>query len=61
MKELLPPEPVKPLSDDCCGGGSCCPCVWDTYYENIAAWREEKRKIEGQHFPAQKADKLADK
>ncbi|GGF80015.1 oxidoreductase-like domain-containing protein [Alteromonas lipolytica] len=39
----LPPEPEKPLYSDCCGGGSCCPCVWDDYYEKLAIWREAKQ------------------
>jgi hypothetical protein len=41
-----PPEPEKPLRDDCCGGGSCCPCIWDVYYEKLAKWREAKKAIE---------------
>lgn len=40
----LPPEPEKPLRDDCCGGGSCCPCIWDVYYEKLAAWKEAKKE-----------------
>ncbi len=43
---VLPPEPEKPLLDDCCGGGSCCPCVWDVYYEKHAKWREAKKVLE---------------
>ncbi|MBB1278098.1 oxidoreductase-like domain-containing protein [Pseudoalteromonas sp. SR43-3] len=35
----LPQKPEKPKSDECCGGGSCCPCVWDEYKEKLAAWR----------------------
>ena len=42
----LPPEPEKPLYSDCCGGGSCCPCVWDYYYEKLAEWREMKKALE---------------
>ncbi|WP_338518019.1 oxidoreductase-like domain-containing protein [Alteromonas gracilis] len=42
----LPPEPEKPLRDDCCGGGSCCPCIWDVYYEKLAKWREAKDALE---------------
>jgi hypothetical protein len=44
----IPPEPEKPLPSDCCGGGACCPCVWDYYYEKLAEWREAKRAIETQ-------------
>ncbi len=44
----LPPEPEKPLNSDCCGGGACCPCVWDVYFEKLAEWREAKRVLETQ-------------
>lgn len=44
--QALPPEPEKPLRDDCCGGGSCCPCIWDVYYEKLAKWREAKKALE---------------
>lgn len=39
------PEPQKPKPDECCGGGSCCPCVWDTYREQRKAWLEVNEKI----------------
>lgn len=42
----LPEEPEKPLRDDCCGGGSCCPCIWDVYYEKLAKWKEAKREFD---------------
>lgn len=32
-------KPQKPKSDECCGGGSCCPCVWDEYKENLQRWQ----------------------
>lgn len=32
-------EPVAPDSSDCCGSGSCCPCVWDYYRAEQQAWR----------------------
>ncbi|KAF4718257.1 hypothetical protein FOZ63_029206, partial [Perkinsus olseni] len=32
-----PPPPEPPGPDDCCGSG-CCPCIWDTYYENVERW-----------------------
>lgn len=32
-------EPVAPESSDCCGSGSCCPCVWDYYRAEQQAWR----------------------
>ena len=42
----LPEEPEKPLRDDCCGGGACCPCIWDVYYEKLDKWREAKKAQE---------------
>lgn len=45
-KSNLPPEPEKPLKDDCCGGGSCCPCVWDAYFEKLDEWKEKVKKRE---------------
>jgi sulfite reductase alpha subunit-like flavoprotein len=30
-------RPIAPDASDCCGSG-CCPCVWDTYYERLAAF-----------------------
>ena len=44
--DSLPEEPEKPLRDDCCGGGACCPCIWDVYYEKLAKWKEAKRELE---------------
>ena len=41
----LPPEPEKPLNSDCCGGGSCCPCVWDVYYEKYREWQDACHKL----------------
>ncbi|WP_392344874.1 oxidoreductase-like domain-containing protein [Pseudoalteromonas prydzensis] len=32
-------KPIRPASDECCGGGSCCPCVWDEYKEELKVWR----------------------
>tara|TARA_Y100000034_G_scaffold61073_1_gene74178 strand:+ start:541 stop:771 length:231 start_codon:yes stop_codon:yes gene_type:complete len=37
-------KPEKPLRDDCCGGGSCCPCIWDVYYERLAQWKEAMKE-----------------
>lgn len=56
MKEL-PPEPEKPLLDDCCGG-ACCPCIWDIYFEKLAQWRDAKKAIEANNareFPSQQS------
>ncbi len=35
-------EPVAPESSDCCGSGSCCPCVWDYYREQLAIWQHQQ-------------------
>ncbi|WP_372858984.1 oxidoreductase-like domain-containing protein [Pseudoalteromonas sp.] len=41
MQENIPStKPERPKSDECCGGGSCCPCVWDEYKEKLAAWKK---------------------
>ncbi|WP_199609507.1 oxidoreductase-like domain-containing protein [Flocculibacter collagenilyticus] len=32
-------KPKRPESNECCGSGSCCPCVWDDYREKLKAWR----------------------
>ncbi|MAI37195.1 MULTISPECIES: oxidoreductase-like domain-containing protein [unclassified Alteromonas] len=45
-KNNLPPEPEKPLKDDCCGGGSCCPCVWDAYFEKLDEWKDKVKMLE---------------
>ena len=39
-------KPQKPADDDCCGGGSCCPCVWDTYHTELALWRSAIKEQE---------------
>ena len=33
-------KPQRPSPDECCGGGSCCPCVWDEYREALKQWRD---------------------
>lgn len=33
-------KPDKPAPNECCGGGSCCPCVWDDYFEKLQSWQE---------------------
>ncbi|WP_007375583.1 oxidoreductase-like domain-containing protein [Pseudoalteromonas sp. Bsw20308] len=43
-KNILKPE--KPKSDECCGGGSCCPCVWDTYKEKLKKWQLTQPQID---------------
>lgn len=37
-------EPVAPESSDCCGSGSCCPCVWDYYRAEQKAWLGQKEQ-----------------
>ena len=37
-------EPVAPQSSDCCGSGSCCPCVWDYYRAEQKAWQVQKEQ-----------------
>ncbi len=39
-KILVKPEP--PESNECCGSGSCCPCVWDYYREQLAIWQQQQ-------------------
>ncbi|MEO1889121.1 MAG: oxidoreductase-like domain-containing protein [Cycloclasticus sp.] len=38
------PKPIRPENDDCCGGGGCCPCVWDTYFNALDLWEEQEEK-----------------
>ena len=35
----LPPRPVPPRPDECCGGG-CPRCVYDLYDEAVAEWEK---------------------
>ncbi|KOO59598.1 oxidoreductase [Rheinheimera sp. KL1] len=41
-------EPVAPESSDCCGSGSCCPCVWDYYRAEQKAWQVQKEQEQKQ-------------
>jgi hypothetical protein len=43
-KILVKPEP--PESNECCGSGSCCPCVWDYYREQLALWQQQQLAAE---------------
>jgi len=45
MEKQLP-KPERPANDDCCGGGACCPCVWDFYHEQLQKWNEQQAKLE---------------
>ncbi|MBU2179775.1 MAG: hypothetical protein KJ930_10135 [Gammaproteobacteria bacterium] len=40
IKMIEKPEP--PASNECCGSGSCCPCVWDYYREQLAIWQQQQ-------------------
>ena len=40
MSEVVE-KPKKPQPNECCGGGSCCPCVWDAYYEKLSKWEAQ--------------------
>ncbi len=46
VKLLEKPEP--PASNECCGSGSCCPCVWDYYREQLALWQQQQRELAAQ-------------
>ena len=35
-------KPTKPAPNECCGGGSCCPCVWDAYFEELRRWKAQE-------------------
>ncbi|ATI02381.1 MULTISPECIES: oxidoreductase-like domain-containing protein [Cycloclasticus] len=41
-KKIL--KPKRPENDDCCGGGSCCPCVWEDYFNQLDLWNEQQVK-----------------
>ena len=38
------PAPKRPRPGDCCGGGSCCPCVWDEYKKALKDWKINELK-----------------
>jgi hypothetical protein len=40
----LPPPPVKPEPDECCGGG-CSPCVLDLYEQALQEWKETVERL----------------
>ncbi|MCW8883798.1 MAG: hypothetical protein OQK12_00925 [Motiliproteus sp.] len=35
-------KPEKPAPNECCGGGSCCPCVWDDYFDRLRLWKQQQ-------------------
>ncbi|MCP5160664.1 MAG: hypothetical protein H7A00_03205 [Hahellaceae bacterium] len=34
-------KPTPPEDWECCDSG-CCPCVWDTYNEELHAWEAQQ-------------------
>lgn len=58
--ERLTTKPVPPADDDCCGGGSCAPCVWDQYYADLAMWQQQSENqessVKSTQNPSQKID-----
>lgn len=49
VKLLEKPEP--PGSNECCGSGSCCPCVWDYYREQLALWQQQQQQLLSSNKP----------
>lgn len=42
----LPPKPEPPDPGDCCGGGACCPCVYDAYEADLALWKKRVAELQ---------------
>jgi hypothetical protein len=40
----LPPPPVRPHDDECCGGG-CVPCIFDYYETALERWSARVRAL----------------
>lgn len=38
-------KPEEPGLSECCGGGSCCPCVWDVYFDQLAQWQQQQIEL----------------
>ncbi len=51
--EQLIEEPIPPAPSECCGGGSCCPCVWDFYFEQKRLWQEQQKALKEATAPQQ--------
>ncbi len=49
----LPPQPERPLANDCCGGG-CADCVFTLYIRDLKIWDRQVKEIRRLH-----AEKLA--
>lgn len=41
---VLPPPPIAPEPEDCCGSG-CVPCVLDIYEQEVAIWKRQCEAI----------------
>jgi len=39
-------KPTPPADDDCCGGGSCTPCVWDFYFKELQKWEISEEMLQ---------------
>ncbi len=50
-KTFATPPPERPDDNACCQSG-CDPCIFDLYYEELEAWRVEKRAWEAQQADA---------
>jgi hypothetical protein len=44
----LPPQPERPLANDCCGGG-CADCVFTLYLRDLKAWDKQVKEIRRLH------------
>ena len=44
-------KPTKPGLGECCGGGSCCPCVIDDYIEKLNLWKKAQAAKAGLDKP----------
>jgi hypothetical protein len=44
----LPPQPERPLNNDCCGGG-CADCVFTLYARDLRRWVREVKEIRRRH------------
>ena len=42
MPATLMEKPEPPASNECCGSGSCCPCVWDYYRQQLQLWQQQQ-------------------
>ncbi|KAF9997402.1 Cytochrome b5 reductase 4 [Entomortierella chlamydospora] len=54
LRLVLPPEPVKPGPGECCGN-DCDPCVNTLYWQDLAAYKDRVKKLEGEYEAACRA------